>query len=111
MDKIILIIIIIFFFLFFKSNNNEPFDYICQIIQTYTKFQIIKNNIYLIINLELDKIAETIIKPFHIIEKIDSNITVEEYLLSQSINPNQINNAIILIKAICNNNCLMSALI
>jgi hypothetical protein len=111
MDKIILIIIIVFLLIFFKSNNNEPFDNICQIIQTDTKAQIIKNNIDLIINLELDKIAETIIKPFHLIEKIDLNITVEEYLLSQSINPNQINNAIILIKAICDNNCLMSALI
>lgn len=111
MDKIILIIIIVFLLIFFKSSNNEPFDNICQIIQTDTKAQIIKNNIDLIINLELDKIAETIIKPFHIIEKIDSNITVEEYLLSHSINPNQINNAIILIKAICDNNCLMSALI
>lgn len=111
MNKIILIIIIVFFFIFLNLDKNEPFDNVCQIIQTNIKDQILKNNIDLIINLGLEKIAEIITKPFHIIEKIDMNITVEEYLISKNIDIKQIDNSIIFIKAICDNNCLMSALI
>ena len=111
MNKILLIVLLgLIIIILFKYNTCEPFENVCKELQTNIKAQILKYNQGIITNGNLEKNIDTIIDPFVNLKKIEAEITVEEYLVEKNIPIEQIDQAILLIKSIVNNNCLMSAL-
>lgn len=103
--------IIIILIIYNNCNyNQEPFDNICKEMQFDFKDNILKYNNAQIKDLKLEKYVEIIIKPFIDFKEIDSIMTIEKYFITNNLPSNQINSAIILVKSIINNNCLMSAL-
>ena len=112
MNKILLIVLLgLLIVILLKRDTCEPFENVCKELQTNVKTQILKYNESLINNVNLDKNIDIVIDPFVNLKKIEPEITIEEYLVENNIPVSQVDNAVLLIKSILNNNCLMSALI
>ncbi len=106
MKKILLIALVsLIIFLLIKPNSCESFENICTTLQNNSKEKILKYTTN-----QFGKNIDIIIDPFINLKKIESEITIEEYLVENNIPVEQIEQAVFLIKTIINNNCLMSAL-
>ena len=111
MNKILVIVLLgLIILILLKPNRCEPFESVCKELQSNTKVQILKYNEDLINNGDFSKNIDIIIDPLINIKKIELDITIEDYLVQKNIPVAQIDPAILLIKSIINNNCLMSAL-
>jgi hypothetical protein len=111
MNKILLIVLLGIVIVILSTRDScEPFENVCKELQTNTRVQILKYNETLINNENFSKNIDVIIDPFVNLKKIEPEITIEEYLVEKKIPVAQIDKAILLIKSIINNNCLMSAL-
>ncbi len=111
MNKILLIILIgLVIVLLINNNKCEPFENVCNELQTNSKEQILKYNENLITESKFGQNIDIIINPFVNLNKIEPAITIEEYLVENNFPIEQVDQAVFLIKTIINNNCLMSAL-
>ena len=111
MNKILLIVLLcLIIIILLKYNTCEPFENVCKELQTNVRAQILKYNEGIINFGDFGKNLDLIIDPFINLKKIEPEITVEEYLVEQNIPVAKIDQAILLLKSIVNNNCLMSAL-
>ncbi len=111
MNKILFIVLLcLVIIILFKYNTCEPFENVCKELQVNAKTQILKYNEGLISAGNFGKSIDIIIDPFVNLKKIESEITIEEYLVEKKIPVGDIDKAVLLIKSIINNNCLMSAL-
>lgn len=111
MNKILLIVLLcLIIIIILKYNTCEPFENVCKELQINVKAQILKYNEGIITNSNFGNSIDIIIDPFVNLKKIEAEITVEEYLVENNVPIEKVDQAILLIKSIINNNCLMSAL-